>query len=68
MQLLGLNGADETLAVVTAFATNFQLTFPILRDASSAYNQYGQNGSATPYPLDYVIDPAGKVAFFSTEY
>jgi len=68
VQLLGLNGADETLAVVTAFATNFQLTFPILRDASSAYNQYGQNGSATPYPLDYVIDPAGNVAFFATEY
>ncbi len=68
MQLLGPNGADEPLAVIQAFAASFQLTFPILRDANSAYNQYGQNGSASPYPLDYVIDQSGNVAFFATEY
>ena len=44
------------------------MTFPILLDASSTYWQYRQNGGTSPYPLDYVIDQEGRIAYFSTEY
>ena len=30
--------------------------------------QYRQNGAISPFPLDYVIDPAGRVAYYATEY
>lgn len=44
------------------------MTFPILLNAGSTYNQYRQSGGTSPYPLDYVIDQEGRVAYFSTEY
>jgi len=44
------------------------MTFPIHLDASSTYWQYRQNGGTSPYPLDYVIDKEGRIAYFSTEY
>jgi hypothetical protein len=59
----GLN--DPNLPI---FLDAFQVTFPILLEANSAYNQYRQSGGHSPYPLDYVIDQAGRVAYFKTEY
>jgi hypothetical protein len=45
----------------------FQISFPILFGSLATYDQYRQVG-ITPYPLDYVIDQAGRVAYFNTEY
>jgi hypothetical protein len=50
------------------FLNAFQVTFPVLLEAGSTYNQYRQSGGHSPYPLDYVIDQAGRVAYFNTEY
>jgi hypothetical protein len=53
---------------VEAFANTFGLTFPILLNAGQAYSEYGQSPSVSPYPLDYVIDQSGQVAYFNSEY
>jgi hypothetical protein len=49
------------------FMDAFQISFPILFGSLATYDQYRQVG-ITPYPLDYVIDQAGRVAYFKTEY
>ncbi len=58
-------GSDPDLQV---FLEAFQITFPILVNTGSTYGQFRQPGGTSPYPLDYVIDQAGRVAFFGTEY
>jgi len=65
--VLGLNN-NEPQAIVEAFANTFGLTFPILLDAGETYGQYGQSPAISPYPLDYVIDQGGQVAYFNSEY
>ena len=67
MQVLGLNGNDppEDLNV---FLDAFQVSFPVLVEAQATYTQYRQTGATSPFPLDYVIDQAGNVAYYSTEY
>ncbi len=65
--VLGLNN-NEPQAIVENFAHTFGLTFPILLDAGEAYGQYGQSPAVSPYPLDYVIDQSGQVAYFNSEY
>ncbi len=66
--VLGLNSGNDSAEDLEAFVNAFQVTFPILLDANTIIGQYRQSGSATPYPLDYVIDQQGQVAYFSTEY
>jgi len=53
---------------VAAFANTFGLSFPILLEAGATYQQYVQAPSASPFPLDYVIDQSGQIAYFNTEY
>jgi len=53
---------------IEVFTNAFQPSFPILPETSNTYNQYQQTGATSPYPLDYIIDQAGRVAYFSTEY
>jgi hypothetical protein len=66
--VLGLydNGASDPNLQI--FLDAFQITFPILLNTGSSYSLYRQPGGTSPYPLDYVIDQAGRVAFFGTEY
>lgn len=66
--VFGLNSGTDPLEDLITFAAAFQPTFPILLNASSVYGQYRQSGATSPYPLDYVIDQQGQVAYFSTEY
>ncbi len=63
--VLGLNHA-ENINIVRTFRDQFGITFPILLDGQQygVYNQPGQS----PFPLDYVIDRNGNVAYFNTEY
>ena len=65
--MLGLNN-NEPQAIVELFANTFGLTFPILLDAGQAYSEYHQSPAVSPYPLDYVIDQNGQVAYFNSEY
>jgi len=66
--VFGLNAGNDPLEDLMTFAAAFQPSFPILLDASSIYSQYRQSGGTSPYPLDYIIDQQGNVAYSSTEY
>lgn len=66
--MLGLNSGQDSPSDLQAFLSAFQVTFPMLLDAGSVYWDYQQSGSVSPYPLDYVIDQEGRVAYFGTEY
>jgi len=68
VQVLGLNSGGDSPPDLVAFLEAAQVTFPILKDAYSVYNMYTRSGATSPYPLDYVIDRAGRVAYFNTEY
>ncbi|MBD3232671.1 MAG: T9SS type A sorting domain-containing protein [candidate division Zixibacteria bacterium] len=63
--VLGLN-SWESEETVREFVEQFGVTFPVLLDGES-YNEYRQPG-ISPYPLDYIIDRDGLVAYFKTEY
>ncbi len=63
-----MNAGQDSADDLQAFLNAFQMTFPILLDASPTYGLYRQSGGTSPYPLDYVIDQQGRVAYFSTEY
>ncbi len=68
MAVYGLSSGGESALDLAVFNSAFQVSFPILPNASPTYNTYRQPGGTSPYPLDYVIDQAGKVAYFNTEY
>lgn len=67
MQVLGVNTGDP-LADLEVFVSAFQMSFPVLISGGPVYNMYRQAGATSPYPLDYIIDQAGNVAYFKTEY
>ena len=46
----------------------FQISFFVLLDDQNVTILYRHSGAISPFPLDYVIDPAGNVAYFRTEY
>ena len=66
--VLGLYDSTATDPDLQVFLDAFQVTFPVLMQILATYDTYAQPGSASPYPLDYVIDQAGRVAYFNTEY
>ena len=66
--VFGLSSGGETLDELEFFIEEFQLDYPVMFDADATYWKYRQAGGSSPYPLDYIIDPQGKVAYFSTEY
>jgi hypothetical protein len=66
--VLGLydqSGSDPDLQI---FLDAFQVSFPILLETQLTYRDYRQTGASSPFPLDYVIDQNGRVAYFNTEY
>ncbi|MCP4582628.1 MAG: T9SS type A sorting domain-containing protein [candidate division Zixibacteria bacterium] len=63
--VLGINH-NESENTVRNFADQFGIEFPLLL-SHGAYNQYSQPG-LSPFPLDYVIDRFGRVAYWNTEY
>jgi len=66
--VFGLSSGGESLAELELFTRAFQVSFPILSGAGETYNKYRQPGETSPYPVDYVIDQMGRVAYFATEY
>ena len=65
--VLGMHSGGDSLHDLNIFLNAFQVTFPVLLDVQSAYTDYNQSG-VSPFPLDYVIDQNGDVAYFATEY
>lgn len=63
--VLGLNHY-ESENTVRQFGQQNGVTFPLLLDGSS-YSAYAQPGQS-PFPLDYLVDREGNVAYFNTEY
>ena len=68
MVVLGLYDKSKTDADLQVFLDAFQVSFPILVETQMSYNRYRQTGATSPFPLDYIIDQAGRVAYFNTEY
>ncbi len=68
MAVFGFSSGGETIPELEVFINAFQASFPILPNTSQTYNIYRQPGATSPYPLDYIIDQMGKVAYFNTEY
>ncbi len=66
--VFGLSSGGETPEELEFFIEEFQLSYPVLADANGTYWHYRQSGATSPYPLDYIVDPEGNVAYFSTEY
>ncbi len=68
MVVLGINPGPDPLEIIEVFIDAFQITFPILPDDHTVHDQYRQPGPQSPFPLDYVIDQDGNVAYHATEY
>ena len=68
MVVLGINAGPDPIEDLEVFVDAFQISFPVLLDTSGITYAYRQTGAISPFPLDYVIDPEGNVAYFSTEY
>lgn len=66
--MFGFSSGGETSQTLDVFNSAFQVSFPILPNTWTTYNAYRQPGGTSPYPLDYVVDQAGRVAYFNTEY
>lgn len=64
--VLGLN-SYESEETVRNFGDQFGVTFPLLLDGDE-YLLYRQPDRQSPFPLDYIIDRNGEVAYFDTEY
>ena len=66
--LLGVN-ISENLELIKKFIAAFGIDFPVLMDSDQVViKDYFQPLSISPFPLDYIIDQKGKVAYHSTEY
>jgi hypothetical protein len=66
--VFGLSSGGESTTDINRFIDAFQVSFPIIPDASTINTSYRQSGGTSPYPLDYIIDQAGRVAYHGTEY
>jgi hypothetical protein len=66
--VLGLYDNSASDPDLEIFLNAFQVTFPILVQSQTTRGLYHQGGATSPFPLDYVIDQAGRVAYFKTEY
>ncbi len=66
--VLGINAGPDPMVDLEAFVSAFQVSFPILLDDQAIINIYRQSGSTSPFPLDYIVDQEGRVAYYNTEY
>lgn len=64
----GLHSGGGGETALEEFLRTARVSFPILKDAGAVYGQYRRSGAVSPYPLDYVIDQQGRVAYAATEY
>jgi len=66
--IIGIN-IGENLELVKNFITAIGIDFPVLMDVDGlVVSDHDQFGGTSPFPLDYIIDQEGKVAYHDTEY
>ncbi len=69
--VLGLRGGPGSadVSIVEQFISQTGITFPVAFDAAS-YNQFRSVGGAglSPFPLDVIVGPDGRVAYLSRQY
>ena len=66
--VIGVN-SGENLELVKNFISAIGINFPVLMDIDGlVVSDYDQFGGTSPFPLDYIIDQDGKVAYHDTEY
>ncbi|MEL6185022.1 MAG: hypothetical protein AAFU79_10395 [Myxococcota bacterium] len=59
----------DSPALARLFAESTGVTFPVGFDTSASYRAYAQRGSSiSPFPLDVVVGPDGRVAYVSQKY
>jgi hypothetical protein len=67
--VLGINAGPDPRPVLEVFVDAFQITFPVLLDHDNlVFDQYRLPGPQSPFPVDYVIDRDGTVAYRASEY
>jgi hypothetical protein len=66
--VFGLNPDGPLHAELDVFIEAFGITFPILVEAASVRTVYNQPSGLSPFPLDYIIDQQGRIAYINTEY
>ena len=66
--IFGINN-NENLELIKNFIAAIGITFPVLMDSDqTVVTDYYQPAFISPFPLDYIIDQQGKVAYHDTEY
>lgn len=63
----GLFGGDDA-TLLTQFAAQTGITFPIGLDANGSYRNYRVSDGLSPFPLDVIIGPDGTIAYLRREY
>ncbi len=74
-RILGVNAnsivdaGESDFNAVSRFVRQFRIEFPILLAGDAVYRQYNRpNMPVSPFPLDYVIDREGRVAYHGSDY
>ena len=66
--IIGVN-ISESLELIRNFIVAFGINFPVLMDSDEfVVSDYNQFGGTSPFPLDYIIDQQGEIAYHNTEY
>lgn len=62
-------GGDDA-KLIQEFAAQTGVTFPLGIDVDSSHQLFrqGQGSAISPFPLDVVIGPDGRIAYLSREY
>lgn len=60
--------ANQPVEAIEQFGIDNGLTYPLLQDTWSVYNQYYIPGGISPFPRDFIIDQQGIVQYANNEY
>ena len=63
----GLFGGDD-LRAIERFAAQTGVTFPVGADAARTYARFRPGASISPFPVDVIIRPDGRIAYLAGEY
>jgi len=60
--------ANQPVDAIQQFGIDNGLTYPLLQDTWSVYNQFYIPGGISPFPRDFIIDQQGIVQYANNEY
>ena len=70
LQVIGLSsGGQADARDLETFVASTGVTFPVLVDTESTYEQYQSDADVyAPYPIDVVVDADGTIVYLSRTY